>query len=119
MNYVTETFAFIRIAVASGWSWFQQLLEAIGISWSIYLAVIVGFAVVGYVVTIAMSYFRGSDSADSVVSRGIGAYHHKQDIARHESYMKAYQARTDMYRDRNRKLLEYWNDRHFQKWKDG
>ena len=68
LNYVTETFTFIRLAVLAGWSWFQDILTALGFSWAAYCAVIVGFACVGYVVTQAMMYFKG-DNADSVVSR--------------------------------------------------
>lgn len=68
MNYVSETFNFVRLAVVAGWSWFTDLLDALGFSWSVYVAVIVGFAVVGYIVTQAMMYFKG-DNADSIVSR--------------------------------------------------
>lgn len=77
MNYIAQTFTYVRTAVYAGWGWFQDILDAVGIPWPIFLATLVGFAVVGYIISIAMSYFRGTDAADSVVSRRIYDKAHK------------------------------------------
>lgn len=68
LNYITQTFTYIRVAVVEGYIWLETILEALGFSLAGLIAVIVGFACVGYVVTQAMGYFRG-DRADSVVTR--------------------------------------------------
>lgn len=66
MNYVTETFLMVARALSEAFDWFQDLLEAIGLPWEIYLLVIIGFAVVGFVVTASFGQFR--TSADSAIT---------------------------------------------------
>lgn len=107
MNYITETFTYVRLAVLAGWSWFQDLLDALGFPWATYLAVLIGFAVVGYVVTIAMSYFRGTDSADSIVSRGMGAYHRNEAHNEREALYEQRRMQIQAYKDRT----EYFKNR--------
>lgn len=123
INRVTEVFSFVGRAVSFGYNALCDVLDAVGLPYEIYFLLIIGFFVTYFVVGSVRDYWLGS--ADSVLSASAQAKRRIDSVrarneatARHAVYMKAYQARTDMYRERNQKLLEYWNDRHFQKWRD-
>ena len=123
INYVTETFAYIGQAVAAGFGWLQDLLLAIGLPWEVYSVFLIGMAVSYMLIAGVVDNFRGS--ADSILSdhasyqRRQAAIQAREDSKRsHARYMEIYKERTDMYKERNKRLIEYWNNRHLQKWKE-
>lgn len=64
-NYITEVFTLVARSLSAGFGWFQDLLSAFGLPWEVYSLVLIGFAVVGFVVSAVFGQFR--DSADSAV----------------------------------------------------
>lgn len=123
VNYVTQTFTFVKRSVDFGFQSLQDILVAIGLPWQVYMLIIVGFSVVYILVGFVFDSFRGS--ADSILSdyaamnRRQAAIQAREESRRnHARYMEIYKERTDMYKERNKRLLEYWNGRHFQKWKE-
>lgn len=72
MNYVTETFDFVRRAFSLGYNILVALCDAVGITADVFFLCLIGFAVVGLVVSTVMSTFRGA--ADS----SVGLYHKYQ-----------------------------------------
>lgn len=123
VNYVTESFTYVGRALQFGYDSLCDILDSIGLSAEVYFLLILGFFIVYFVVASVRDYWLGS--ADSVLSSSAQAQRRLDAVkAREESslrrarYAKIYQDRTEMYKERNRKLLEYWNDRHFQKWRD-
>lgn len=64
-NYVSSVFSFVGRALSAGFDWYKEILYAIGLRWEIFSLVIVGFAVVGFLVSSVFSTFRSS--ADTAV----------------------------------------------------
>lgn len=123
VNYVTEVFSFVGRSLSSGFDWYCTILDKIGLPWEVFSLILIGFTVSFFLVSGVVGSYR--DSADSVFSDSVQAQRRLDSLrARQESalrrakYAKIYEARTEMYKERNRKLLEYWNDRHFQKWRE-
>lgn len=123
INRVTEVFAFVGRALSFGYNALCDVLDAVGLPYEIYFMIVIGFFVVYFVVGSVRDYWLGS--ADSVLSASAQANRRiasvnarKEAIERHAKYMDVYNKRTEMYRERNKKLLEYWNDMHFQKWRN-
>lgn len=65
MNYVTESFDYVKRSFALGYKMLTDLLDAVGIGYETYFLIIIGFAVVALVLSTVMGVFRGS--ADSSV----------------------------------------------------
>lgn len=71
INYVTEVFSFVGRSLSAAFSWFQDLLNAIGLPWEVYSLILIGFAVTYFLVSSLFGSLRGS--ADSVLSEGVQA----------------------------------------------
>ena len=67
MNYVSETMDLVRQGFALGWNVLSTILDEIGLDMDTYIAIIIGFAVVGLVTTALISNLRGPAVADSSV----------------------------------------------------
>ena len=81
MTYIQETFGMIKDAFAFGYNTLSTVLQSIGISIQIFFLMIVGFTVVGMVLSTVMTYFRGS--ADSSVNLAKKAYYKSQNNQKH------------------------------------
>lgn len=75
MNYVTQTFDFVKRGFAFGYNALCDILDAVGLPHQTFFLLLVAFAIVTFLVSSVMSTFRGS--ADSAM-RLHGQYQAKQ-----------------------------------------